>query len=58
MPLLAMAADHSAGSYFTEHLKLVADNVKESSIKGAGHWIVQENTPQVKKDLLEFFLSK
>jgi hypothetical protein len=32
--------------------------VKGSAIKGAGHWIVQENTAQVQKDLLDFFLSK
>lgn len=30
-------------------------NVSESRIMGAGHWVVQENTPQVQHDLLEFF---
>jgi pimeloyl-ACP methyl ester carboxylesterase len=58
MPVLAMGAEFSAASYFTPHIKLVADNVTESKIMGAGHWIVQENTPQVQKDLLAFFLAK
>jgi pimeloyl-ACP methyl ester carboxylesterase len=58
MPLLAMGSEHFAGSYLAAHCRLVAVNVKESIIKGSGHWIVQENTPQVQKDLLDFFLSK
>ena len=57
MPLLAMGADHSAGSYLAAHSRLVATNVKEVIIKGAGHWIVQEQTAQVQKGLLDFFLN-
>lgn len=56
MPLLAMGGEHYAATFLTEHCKLVAENVSSSSIKGAGHWIVQENTEQVQKDLLDFFL--
>ncbi|QTE39648.1 alpha/beta hydrolase [Mucilaginibacter gossypii] len=56
MPLLAMGSDHFAGSFLAEHCRLVATNVKESIIKNSGHWVVQENTPQVQKDLLDFFL--
>ncbi len=57
MPLLAMGSDHG-GAFLAEHCRLVATNVKEVVIKGAGHWIVQEQTEQVKKGLSEFFLSK
>jgi pimeloyl-ACP methyl ester carboxylesterase len=57
MPLLAMGADHSAGSYLAAHSRLVATNVKEVIIKGAGHWVVQEQTAQVQKGLLDFFLN-
>ncbi|HEY4197365.1 MAG TPA: alpha/beta hydrolase [Mucilaginibacter sp.] len=57
MPLLAMGADHSAGSYLAAHSRLVATNVKEVIIKGAGHWLVQEQTAQVQKGLLDFFLN-
>ncbi|MBT2560641.1 alpha/beta hydrolase [Pedobacter sp. ISL-68] len=56
MPLLAMGSQHFAAPFLAEHSKLVAINVQESIIKGSGHWVVQENTPQVQKDLLDFFL--
>ncbi len=56
MPLLAMGADHSAGVYLAAHCRLVATNVKETIIKGSGHWLVQEQTAQVQKGLLDFFL--
>lgn len=58
MPMLAMSGEFSAAPYFGAHCRLVAANVKESVIKGAGHWLVQENTPQVQQDLLTFFLDK
>lgn len=56
MPVLAMGSDHFAGAFLLAHTKLVANNVQESIIKDSGHWVVQENTPQVQKDLLAFFL--
>ena len=55
MPLLAISGEFSAASYFTDHCKLVAENVTASIITGAGHWIVQENTPEVLKSLEDFF---
>jgi len=58
MPVLAMGAEFSAASYFTPHIRLVAENVTESTIAGAGHWVVQENTPQVQRALLAFFMAK
>lgn len=56
MPVLAMGSDHFAAPFLATHTKLVADNVVESVIKDSGHWVVQENTAQVEKDLLNFFL--
>ncbi|MDT3400960.1 alpha/beta fold hydrolase [Mucilaginibacter terrae] len=56
MPVLTMGSDHFAGPFLATHTKLVATNVQESVIKDSGHWVVQENTPQVKKDLLAFLL--
>src|SRR5258705_4586561 len=55
MPLLAMGAEYSAASYFGDHCRLVANNVTEVKIQGAGHWIVQEKTDQVLKGLEDFF---
>ncbi|GAO41761.1 alpha/beta fold hydrolase [Flavihumibacter petaseus] len=57
MPLLAMAGEY-ASNFLPDHCKLVAEQVTGSIIKGAGHWIVQENTEQVQHDLLSFLLSK
>jgi len=57
MPLLAMGSEYG-GSFLPDHCKLVAEHVTSSIIKGAGHWIVQENTPQVQHDLLAFLLAK
>lgn len=58
MPLLAMGGEYFAAAFLKDHSLLVAENVSESKIKGAGHWIVQENTEQVQKDLIAFFTSK
>ena len=58
MPLLAMRGEFFAAAFLKEHSKLVAVNVSESKIAGSGHWLVQENTAQVQKDLLAFFLAK
>ncbi|MBS1565885.1 MAG: alpha/beta hydrolase, partial [Bacteroidetes bacterium] len=58
MPLLAMGGEYFGASFLVDHCKLVAENVKGSNIKGAGHWVVQENTAQVQKDLLDFFTGK
>jgi pimeloyl-ACP methyl ester carboxylesterase len=56
MPVLAMGGEYSAASYLATHCRLVAEKVRESKIAGSGHWMVQENTAQVQKDLLDFFL--
>jgi pimeloyl-ACP methyl ester carboxylesterase len=58
MPLLAMGGEYFGAAFLADHCKLVAEHVQASSIKGAGHWIVQENTAQVQKDLLDFFTAK
>ena len=55
MPLLAMGAEFSSASYLADHSRLVADNVTEVKITGSGHWIVQEQTEQVLKGLMDFF---
>jgi len=56
MPLLAMGGEYFGAAFLEQHCKLVAENVTGSNIKGAGHWLVQENTQQVQHDLLDFFL--
>jgi pimeloyl-ACP methyl ester carboxylesterase len=51
-----MGSDHFAGAFLAAHCRLVATNVKEAIIKDSGHWVVQEQTAQVQKALLDFFL--
>ena len=58
MPLLAMGAESGSASFLADHSKLVATNVTEVKIMGAGHWIVQEQTDQVLKGLMDFFIDK
>jgi pimeloyl-ACP methyl ester carboxylesterase len=55
MPVLAMGGEYFGAAFLEAHCKLIAEHVFASNIKGAGHWIVQENTAQVQKDLLDFF---
>lgn len=55
MPLLAMGAEFQSAPFLADHARLVATNVKEVKIMGAGHWIVQEETAQVLKGLEDFF---
>ena len=58
IPVLAMGGEYFGAGFLVDHCKLIAENVKGSNIEGSGHWIVQENTEQVQKDLLDFFLDK
>lgn len=58
MPLLAMGAEYLSASFLADHSRLIAAHVTETKIMGAGHWIVQEQTAQVQKGLLDFFLDK
>ena len=55
MPLLAMGGEYFSAPFLAEHSRLVATNVSEVKITGSGHWIVQEQTAQVLKGLLDFF---
>jgi pimeloyl-ACP methyl ester carboxylesterase len=57
MPLLAMGSEHFAGSFLAAHSRLVANDVNEVIIEDSGHWMVQEQTAQVQKALLDFFLN-
>ncbi|HKO79356.1 MAG TPA: alpha/beta hydrolase [Chitinophagaceae bacterium] len=58
MPLLAMGGEYFSAPFLADHSKIVANSVSEVKIMGAGHWIVQEQTEQVQKGLLDFFVEK
>lgn len=50
-----MGSEYFSAPFLADHSKLVADKVTEVKITGSGHWIVQEQTAQVLKGLLDFF---
>ena len=54
MPLLAMGGEFFSAPFLADHSRLVATHVINTPIKGAGHWIVQEQTDQVLKGLMDF----
>ena len=56
MPVMSLGGDHSTGGFLGDVARKVATNVKEVKVKDAGHWLVQEQTLQVKTALLDFFL--
>ncbi|MCF0054760.1 alpha/beta fold hydrolase [Dyadobacter sp. CY356] len=58
MPLLAMGGEYFGAAFLKDHSRLVATNVSKTKIMGSGHWVVQEQTEQVQKGLLDFFLAK
>jgi pimeloyl-ACP methyl ester carboxylesterase len=58
MPLLAMGGEYFSAPFLADHSKLVAENVSETKIKGSGHWVVQEQTDQVLKGLMNFFMDQ
>jgi pimeloyl-ACP methyl ester carboxylesterase len=58
MPVLTMGAEFQSAPFLADHFRLVASNVTELKIMGSGHWVVQEQTEQVLKGLLDFFLNK
>ena len=58
MPLLAMGGEFQSASFLADHCRLVAEHVTEVKISGAGHWLVQEQTAQVLKGLMDFFTDK
>ncbi len=56
MPVMAMGGDHGAGPVLADHVRVAADDVTETKIKNAGHWLVQEQPQQVQQALLDFLL--
>jgi pimeloyl-ACP methyl ester carboxylesterase len=54
MPVLAMGGEFSCAPFLADHARLVAENVEEVRIAGSGHWMVQEQTAQVQKGLVDF----
>ena len=57
MPVLAMGAEFYLASFLVDDLRAVADNITELKILDSGHFVVQEQTAQVQKGLIDFFMN-
>ena len=58
MPVMTLGSEYFAALFLADHTKLVAENVKGVVITDSGHWIVQEQTDQVLKAMIEFYTGK
>jgi pimeloyl-ACP methyl ester carboxylesterase len=54
MPVLAIGGEHSLGSY-VEMMQDFASNIRGSVIKDSGHWITEEQSEELTRQLLAFF---
>ena len=55
MPVLAIGGELSYGGHVAEVMRLVATDVQEVVITGAGHWVAEEAPDQMLKALTDFF---
>lgn len=55
MPVLAMGAEHSLGKNVELMMRDFASDVRGSVIKDAGHWIAEEQSEELTRQLLAFF---
>lgn len=55
MPVLALGAEFSGGPSIAEMMKGLAENVRGGVVKGAGHWLAEEQPTVIADHLLTFF---
>ena len=55
MPVLAIGGELSYGGHVAEVMRLVATDVQEVVITGAGHWVAEEAPDQMLQALTDFF---
>jgi pimeloyl-ACP methyl ester carboxylesterase len=54
MPVLAIAGEKASASTLMPQMKLVATDVSAVSLKGAGHWIMEERQKETIDALMNF----
>jgi pimeloyl-ACP methyl ester carboxylesterase len=55
MPMLVLTGEKASGEFLIQQGRLVADNVEGVVVKGAGHWLMDEERDQVVPKLVDFF---
>jgi pimeloyl-ACP methyl ester carboxylesterase len=54
MSVLAIGGEHSLGSYVEMMMQDFALNIRGSVIKDSGHWIAEEQSEELTRQLLDF----
>jgi pimeloyl-ACP methyl ester carboxylesterase len=55
MPMLVLTGERASGDFLIQQGRMVADNVEGITVKGSGHWLMDEARDQVVSKLVEFF---
>jgi pimeloyl-ACP methyl ester carboxylesterase len=54
MPVLAIAGEKASASTLMPQMKVVATDVTEVTLKGAGHWVLEERPKETTDALMKF----
>jgi pimeloyl-ACP methyl ester carboxylesterase len=54
MPMLVLAGERASGAFLIEQAKLVATNVNGVTVKGSGHWLMEEAPDATMTELVRF----
>lgn len=54
MPMLVLAGEQASGAFLIEPAGLVATNVNGVTIKGSGHWLMEEAPESTMTELVRF----
>ena len=57
MPMLVLTGERASGDFLIQQGRMVADKVEGVTIKGSGHWLMDEARDQVVPKLVDFFSS-
>jgi pimeloyl-ACP methyl ester carboxylesterase len=54
MPFLVLSGEKASGTFLFDQVKLVANNVAGTVVKGSGHWLMEEAPDQVIPAIVDF----
>jgi pimeloyl-ACP methyl ester carboxylesterase len=55
MPMLVLTGESASGDFLIQQGRMVVDNVEGVTVKGSGHWLMDEARDQVVPKLAGFF---
>ena len=58
MPMMVLTGERASGTFLIDQGRLVASNVRGTVVKGSGHWLMEEATPQVVPALTDFLAGR